>query len=339
MNLSRSVLSLLAVVALAATGCAGETTSDAEASAPEGAPLVVATTTILADLVGELAGDAVTVEALMAPGQDPHGFAPSAKQAQRLREADLVVAFGLGLEEAADDALQAAEEDGVPVVHVAEAADPLGIGESAEEHAAHADETEDHDENADEDEGHEEHDHEDGDPHVWFDPIRMAEGMTVVSEALAEIAPDAADWDARAESLADELDAVDDEVAGILADVPDQCRLLVTNHDNLRYLAERYDLEVIGTVLPGTSTSAEPSAQDFAELAELLEETGAPAVFAETTQSSRLAESLVAEVGRDVAVVELFTDSLGEPGSGADTYAGMMTTDARRIADALADCA
>lgn len=325
MNLSRSVLSLLAVVALAATGCAGETTSDAEASAPEGAPLVVATTTILADLVGELAGDAVTVEALMAPGQDPHGFAPSAKQAQRLREADLVVAFGLGLEEAADDALQAAEEDGVPVVHVAEAADPLGIGESAEEHA-------------DEDEGHA-HDHEDGDPHVWFDPIRMAEGMTVVSEALAEIAPDAADWDARAESLADELEAVDDEVAGILADVPDQCRLLVTNHDNLRYLAERYDLEVIGTVLPGTSTSAEPSAQDFAELADLLEETGAPAVFAETTQSSRLAESLVAEVGRDVAVVELFTDSLGEPGSGADTYAGMMTTDARRIADALADCA
>lgn len=321
MKPARSLPSLLVVVALAATACAGETPPDA-ATADDDAPLVVATTTILADLVGELAGDAVAIEALMAPGQDPHGFAPSAKQAQRLREADLVVAFGLGLEEAAEDALEAAEEDGVTVVHVAEEVDPLAVGEDHEEHEA---------------EGHD-HAHEDGDPHVWFDPVRMAEGMGVVAAALAEVAPDAADWDARAEALADDLGALDEQVATILAEVPGDCRVLVTNHDNLRYLAARYDFEVIGTVLPGTSTAAEPSAQDFAELAGLLEETGAPAIFAETTQSSRLAESLVAEVGRDVAVVELYTDALGEPDSGADTYAGMMTTDARRIADALADC-
>ena len=79
-------------------------------------------------------------------------------------------------------------------------------------------------------------------------------------------------------------------------------------------------------------------AQQFAELIEVVRESGVPAIFAETTQSARLAETLAREVGRDVEVVTLFTDSLGPPGSGADTYSGMLTTNARRIADALASC-
>ena len=338
--LSATLVAAMAAVALTAcgalAGAPGDTPgSSGGSSVTTGAgPLVVATTTILGDVVGEVIGGDGRVEVLMSPGQDPHGFSPSAQQAELLRGADLVVANGLGLEAAAMDVIEAAEQDGVPVVRVAEEVDPLGTGESADEHAEHAggdehDEEEDHAEAG--------HHHDDGDPHIWFDPLRMADGARVIGQALGEL--DATgDWDARAERVAASLEATHDEVVDILAAVPPGCRTLVSNHDNLSYLAARYDFEVIGTVLPGTSTAAEPSAQEFARLAEVLRETGTPAIFVETTQTTRLAESLAAEVGRDVAVVELFTDALGEPGSGADTYAGLLTTDARRIADALADC-
>jgi zinc/manganese transport system substrate-binding protein len=329
-------LLLAALLAAGATGCASEPGAAPAGAVAEG-PLVVATTTILADLVSQLLGDAGHVESLMGPGQDPHGFSPSARQAERLRRADLVVANGLGLEEGVGDAIAAAEAAGVPVVRVAEEVDVLPPGgESVHDHEDVHD-SEDGGDEAEDPEGDDGHDHGEGDPHVWFDPVRTAEGMRAVGAALADLDP-AGDWDARTDALVDDLTTLDAEIAELLAPVPERCRQLVTNHDNLGYLAARYDLEVIGTVLPGTSASADPSARAFAELVELLRRTGVPAVFVDTTVATRPAEVLTSEVGRDVAVVELYTDALGEPGSGADTYAGMLTTDARRIADALADC-
>ena len=329
-----ALAAVLAAALLAACGSStaapGGTpaTSGASGAATGDGPLVVVTTTILGDLVRDLVGSDGRVEVLMGPGQDPHGFSPSAQQAELLRAADLVVANGLGLEEAALDVVEAAEQDAVPVVRVAEEVDPLGTGETAGEHAEHP---------ADEEHAGEGHHHEDGDPHVWFDPLRMADGVRVIGQALADV-DGTHDWPARAEQVAASLEDTHHDVVEILAEVPPGCRTLVSNHDNLSYFAARYDFEIVGTVLPGTSTAAEPSAQEFARLAELLRETEVPAIFVETTQTTRLAESLAGEVGRDVAVVELYTDALGEPGSGADTYVGLMTTDARRIADALADC-
>ena len=100
-------------------------------------------------------------------------------------------------------------------------------------------------------------------------------------------------------------------------------------------LAERYSCEVIGVVIPGGSTLAAPSAGELSSLAEEVARKGLPAVFAEMTESTRLIETLTAEAGSDVDVVSLYTGSLGEAGSGTDTYIGMIETDARRIADAL----
>lgn len=127
---------------------------------------------------------------------------------------------------------------------------------------------------------------------------------------------------------------LDDELQQLVATLPDDRRELATNHDALGYLAARYDFEVVGTVLLGTSTDAEVSARRFAELVELLEQTGVPAIFVETTASNQLAQSLAAEVG-PIEVVELYTGSLGEPGSGADTVDGMIRTNVERIVDAL----
>lgn len=314
------------VLATACSSADGNPRADDEASA---GPHVVVTTTILGDVVSQVVEGAGRVDVLMTPGQDPHGFSPSAQQAGLLREADLVVANGLQLEESLLDVLEDAEADGVEVLRVAEHVDPLAFGEAAgahDEHDAHAD-----------DDGH---DHGPEDPHIWFDPLRMAEAARVIAAAVAEVdgTQDDEVWHERGADVAATIEAMHGEVVEILGAVPDECRQLVTNHDALGYFAARYDFEVVATVLPGTSTEVDPSAREFAHLADLLREATVPAIFAENTQSTRLADALADEVGRDIEVVGLFTDALAAPGSGADTYVGLVTTDARLVADALADC-
>jgi zinc/manganese transport system substrate-binding protein len=270
-------------------------------------PLVVASTSIVGDLVGRVVGDEVRVEVLIPIGADPHDFAPSARQAASLRDADLVVTSGLGLEAGLADALAAAEEEGVPILELGPALDPrpLGGGESGSP-----------------------------DPHWWLDPIRAARGVRLVAERLARIAD--GDWAARAARQAGELEALDDELRTSLAGIPAERRKLVTSHDALGYFAERYDLAIIGVLIPGGATQAAPDPQALAELATVIRNEGVPAIFAETTLPTNVAEVLAAEVGGEVRVVILYTGSLGEPGSGADTYVGMLRTNVERIVEALA---
>ena len=127
---------------------------------------------------------------------------------------------------------------------------------------------------------------------------------------------------------------VQDEVAATLATVPEDQRILVTDHDALGYLAAAYGYTVAGTVIPGGSTLAEPSSAELAELTATVQQTGVPAVFANTTNPQALIDALASEAGA-IEVVALYVDSLGEPGSGADTFQGMVRTNAQLISDAL----
>ena len=110
---------------------------------------------------------------------------------------------------------------------------------------------------------------------------------------------------------------------------------MVTNHEAFGYFADRYGFEIVGVVIPGGSTLAEPSSSELADLVEVINQSGTSAIFAETTQPSSLAEAVAAELGDDVEVVELFTESLGGPGSGAETLQEMLLTNAARISEAL----
>ena len=121
-----------------------------------------------------------------------------------------------------------------------------------------------------------------------------------------------------------------------LADVPDANRVLVTDHEVFAYFAERFEFEVVGAVIPSLSTNAEPSAADLDELAEVIETEDIPAIFADTTGNSNLPEALAEQVDGDVEVVALFSETLGEDGSGAETYLAMMQLNADLIAEALA---
>lgn len=304
---------LAVALAVAGTACGG-------GGAEDRGVRVVVTTTILGDLAQRVAGDEATVEALIPAGTDPHEFSPSARQAALLREADLVVANGLGLEEGLAATLHQVAEERGNVLELAPKLDPLPLEDGGGDEEGEHEEEESH-----EDEGF--------DPHVWMDPVRMADGVVLIAERLESVAPGG--WRGRAEVLRDELLGLDDEIARVVAAVPAEQRALVTNHEALDYFADRYGFQVVGTVIPGVSTLAEPSGAAIAELARLIVERDVPAVFAETTQSTELARTLAEETGREVAVVELFTESLGEPGSGAETYVDMMRTDAELIVEAL----
>ena len=316
-----AVLALLSVLGLLAS-CGSDSKDTTSSTVPDSnRPLVIATTPILGDLVRQVGGDQVNVEVLIPLGADPHDFEPSAAQAARLRDASLIVANGLGLEERLESALDGAQKDGVPVFDVGEELDPLSIT-SADEKEGHAEE--------------EAGGHGSEDPHVWLDPERMATAASLVATQLATTTGlDAAPFQQRAATYADAARAAEAEARALLAKLPADQRKLITNHDALEYFAQRFNLEVIGTVIPGGSTLAEPSAADLSKLVALIKANNVKAIFSESTVSSKLIESLAREVGSQVSVVELSTDTLGKPGSPTATYPGLIVTTARLIANGL----
>ncbi|MDP9022503.1 MAG: metal ABC transporter substrate-binding protein [Actinomycetota bacterium] len=320
------------VVGVAVLGACGARTGGADPDARSDAH-VVATTSILGDIVSNVVGEAGRVDVLIGAGVDPHAFEPSAAQLQMLHEADLVVTNGLQLEERLLAELDAAEREGVAVVRVAEHVDPIPFDDGSRREADERDPRHDRDGDADADG----HGHGALDPHFWWDMVRVADAVTVIADHLAQAAPDVAEaTTANAASYRSRVVATHERVVDTLAVVPDERRTLITHHASLGYFAARYDFRLVGTVIPGGTTLTEPSPRQLADLAQVIRTTGVPAVFTESIGSARLIDALRAEVGGDVAVVELYTDALGRPGSGAETYLGMMTTNAQRIADALA---
>jgi zinc/manganese transport system substrate-binding protein len=294
----RPVLNLVLVVSLLGTAAcsAGE-----RAGAGDDRPTVVVTTSVLGDMVRRVAGDDAAVEVIEPIGADPHEFSPSTRQAEAMADADLLVVNGAGLERSMHGIVDQARE----VFSVADHVQLRTVGGVV-------------------------------DPHIWTDPHGMAAAMRAVGARLAALpGVDASAVLRQARAYADQLDALDADITSILAPIPADRRKLVTNHDAFGYFAARYSLHVIGAVVPSLTTSAGASASDVEALAALTRREHVPAVFAETTQPAKLAKALADEVGGSVGVVELYTESPGRPGSGADTYVGMLRTDAHRIAEAL----
>lgn len=280
---------------------------------------VVATTSIWGDVVSQIVGEDATVEVLITQGADAHDYEPTSRQVAALHEADLVIANGLGLEEGLEDVLESAEADGANIYEVAPDLDPIPF--AAHEHEG-------------EEAGEEDHDHAGLDPHVWFDLSRVDVAAGLIAQRLVGM-DDSVDWMARAAEYSEDLLQADEEILRILDVVAEEDRKLVTNHEALGYFAARYGFEIIAVVIPGGSTLGEPSSADLVALVDEIEHEGVHTIFAETTQPTRLAEAVAAEVGEEVTVVELYTESLGEPGSDAGTLIGMVLTDARLVAAAL----
>jgi zinc/manganese transport system substrate-binding protein len=322
----RHPLIAAAVIAgLLATACGDDGSADAGSA---DRPTIAVTTSVLGDVVSEMTGDLATVDVVMPANADPHEFQPSARDAADLREADVLVANGAGFEAGLEETIHGAEDDGTAVF---EAIDQVATLQASEDAPA------EEDEHADE-EGEGDGAHDGVDAHFFNDPARMATAAEALAGFLADEVPalDTPAFRDRAAAYVAELGALDAEVEATLAVVPPERRKLVTNHDVFAYFADRYGFEVVGAVIPATTTQASASAADIDALAATIAAEGVPAIFADTSSPEDLADTLASEVGGDVAVVALYSESLGEAGSGADTYAGMMRTNAARIAEALA---
>jgi zinc/manganese transport system substrate-binding protein len=306
--MKRTILAALALATAAALSGCGAPADDR--------PLVVVTTNILGDVVTEVVAGQAEVMVLMRPNADPHSFEISAREAARILDADLIVSNGLGLEEGLQQHLDAAADAGVPLLEAGDVIETLAYDGAAVDSGAAEGAL---------------------DPHFWTDPARMVDLVGALSEAVVEhvAGVDAAAVTAGASTYTAQLDALDAEMASAFSAIPEERRSLVTNHHVFGYLAERFGFEVVGAVIPGGSTLAAPSASDLRDLVDAIESAGVPTIFAESSQPDRLVQVLADEAGVDVAVVELFTESLSAPGEGADSYLTMMRTNTERIATGL----
>ena len=303
-----AVLLLIAVAACAGPSPAGQATPSGPASLGPGEKLrVVATTNLVGDVVGRIGGDRIDLTTLMAKGADPHSYVPTPSDTAAIHDAHLLFANGAGLEVFLAEMLANAGGSAVRV----SLSDGLALRPLSDQHQGEGGD----------------------DPHVWFDVHNVVRWVAAVEQSLTTLDPaNAAAYHANAEAYTRELEALDAWIVQEVATIPEANRKLVINHPVLGYFAARYGLQQLGAVYP-LNPSAEPSAQDLAALEKLVGQLGVPAVFAENTVSAKLAE----QVSRDtrVRLVLLYTDSLGGPGTGAETYLDLMRYDVRAMVEAL----
>lgn len=276
----------------------------------EGDLLVVCTTAMVGDAVKAMLGPGCEVQVLMGPGTDPHLFKPTKESLDLLSRAGVVVANGLHLEGRMHDVLEKMARSRVVVF----ASDGVG-GELLLYADAHM---------------------RTPDPHLWFDVSIWRQACTHISHALEQALPGCYRPDGASAYLA-RLDSLHIEVQRGIRSISPQRRVLVTAHDAFGYFGRAYEVEVLA--LQGISTVAEYGVRDVARLVDLISERRIPAIFAESSISPRSIEAVVAGCMRKGWPVKLggtlYSDAPGPPGSGTDTYEGMVRHNLYTIKEAL----
>jgi ABC-type Zn uptake system ZnuABC Zn-binding protein ZnuA len=317
------------LLAALVVGCGGGGTAQ-QGSGDE--PLeVVASFSILADMVRNVGGEEVEVTELVGPNSDAHTFEPSPRDSAELAEASVVFQNGLDFEPWLDELYESSESDAERVA-VAEGVKPVPAAEGEHGHE-HAEENQE--EHADEHGDEHVHEHGEFDPHVWQDPNNAVVMVEAIRDALVEAdGENARTYRQNAEEYLAELQELDAFARERVDSIPEENRLLFTSHDTLGYFAERYGFEV-DTALASVSTEAsDPSAGKVARLVEEIRSSGVPAIFAENVSNPDLMRRIADEAGVELAP-PLYTDALGEPGSEGETYVEMMRYNARTISEAL----
>jgi manganese/iron transport system substrate-binding protein len=303
---------LLVLTILSLTACAG---SASRPKLSEGAASnslnVVATTTIVGDVVRSIGGDAIHLVVLLAPGMDPHSFQPTPQDVAKVSDADLIFINGAGLESFMNSLLTSSG-DGAKVVAVSDGIQLLNAPEG--EIGAQADAA--------------------GDPHVWMDPNNVIVWVDNIERALSEADPaNSALYAQNAAQYRQMLVELDQWVSERIAELPASKRTLVTDHQIFGYFAERYGFTQVGTLIPGYSTMAEPSAQELATLETAIGNLNVPAIFVGDTVNPSMAERVSADT--NTRLVFVYTGSLTKAGGPASTYPDFIRYDVNAIVDAL----
>lgn len=301
---------------------------------------VVATTSIIADVARNVGGDLVEVTSLVPPEADAHSYSLSPQEVVSITQADVVLVNGGTLEESLLDIVL--DNAGVVPVVVSAGVDVLEFGGNA------ADETDylgvlgdsgrcdiiapdDATPEADSD-----HEHGICDPHFWMSVPNVITWVTNIEAAFEAVDPDHAGvYQENAYQYTMQLNALQEDILAMVETVPEENRVLVTNHEFLGYFAAEYGFEIVGTVIPSASTLADVNPQDIIALVQIIDTAGVNAIFAEVSANSDLAETVAGEVGRDVAIITLYSDALSAEDGPASTYIDYMRYNVNQIVTAL----
>lgn len=296
---------LLLGAALLLAGCA------AAPAAPVGehAPLrVVATTSIVGDVVAQVGGEWIALNVLLPVGSDPHNFEPTPQDIARVAEADVIFINGAGFEVFLAPLLESAGSQD----RVVDLSAPLALLESADA----------------------DHVEEEGDPHVWTDPRNVIRWVQEIAGALSALDEEhALEFQANAERYQAELEALDAWIREQVAQIPPENRQMVTDHAVFGYFAAAYGFQQVGALIPGYSTLAAPSARELAALEDAIQSLGVTTLFVGNTVNPSLAERVAGDTG--VELVFLYTGSLSAPDGEAPTYLDYMRYNTGAIVEAL----
>ena len=268
---------------------------------------VLASTTFLADIAQNIAGNRAEVNSLVPAGADPHEYQPAPSDVAKIAASNVLILNGLEYESFIQPLLDNAGGERL-IITASTGLEPRQLEEEPGVMAT--------------------------DPHMWLDPNRVIKYAENIRDGLVKSDPDNANiYKANAEAYITQLKALDAWIVEQVNTIPAEHRLLVTNHEAMGYFAERYGFEIVGAIIPSASTEAGTSAKEMAVLIEQIKALGAPAIFLGEVENPNLANQIAAETNVKV-VGDLYLESLTD-GAPAATYIEMMKYNVSRIVDAL----
>ena len=300
-------LFVLLGLALAACGAPSAPSVD------DGKLNIVATTSIVADVVAQIGGEHVNVEILLPVGADPHSFEPTPQDIAKVADADIVFANGAGLEAFIERLLASADAEG----KIVEVSDGIVLLDTLVDE-------------------HDDHDEEIGDPHTWTDPNNVIIWVGNIETSLSEADPvNAEAYAANAADYTAQLKEIDGWIREQIAQIPVENRKIVTDHSQLSYYVDEYGLEMVGAIIPGYSSLSEPSAQELAAIEDPIRALGVSVIFVANTVNVSLSERVADDTG--VKLVYFFTGSLSPADGDAPTYLDYLRYNTNAFVNALSE--
>lgn len=320
----RATVIPLTVGLLASCGTSNTTdqnnlTSNVTSATDPKTPTVVATTTLLCDLTKKIAQDTVNLTCLLKPGVDAHVYEPLPEDRKAIENAKLILYSGYDLEPELIKLIEATSNPASKVAVAEEAVPKPLLGEE-----------------------HEEPNHQEGsegeqvrDPHVWHNAENGVRMVEVIESNLEQLVPEKAElYRQNAQALKTQLTQIHSWIKSQIATIPQSDRKLITTHDAFGYYADAYGIPVAG-VLQGLSTEEKPTATRVKEVVDEVKASSVPTIFPEVVVNPKLIEGVAKEAQVKISQQELFSDSLGEPGSKGDTYPKMLIANTQTIVEGL----